>query len=159
MLDLPFSYKWVTLSDRDGVEYEFPRNPRPFLPGRYQGYPGVYRWRVVPTAQSEPKRVLIGESGNLRTRLNQYVHPNNPEMKTWNQVFRKHHRLGARVQCQLLTFEPFTIRGACVSPDSVSGSPFVRRLVENLMIMLSPEEMDTILLNKDGGRDRWTRRS
>jgi hypothetical protein len=158
MFDLPFKYEWVTLK-REGMEYTFPKDPSPFLPGKVQPYPGVYRWKVTRQNSGEPKLALIGESGNLRTRLNQYIKPNNPKMRHWNELFRREIRRGARIECQTLSFESFTIRGACVSPDGVISSPFIRVLVENLMLMLSPEEMDVIVLNKDRGKDCWTRRS
>jgi hypothetical protein len=143
--------------NKDGKEYEFPERPQSFLPGKYSAYPGIYRWRISPRNPQEPTKVLIGESSNLRKRLSQYIHPNNQEMKCWNMMFRKAVQGGAKVECQRLTFDPFTIRGALVSPFGVEGSPFVRRLVENLMLMLSPEESTVIVLNK--GKDCWTRRS
>ena len=158
MFDLPFKYEWITLR-REGMEYAFPKDPRLFLPGKFQPYPGVYRWKINRQNASEPKLALIGQSGNLRKRLNQYIKPNSPKMRGWNEFFHKEVSCGARIECQTLSFEPFTIRGACVSPDGVISSPFIRVLVENLMLMLSPEEMDVIVLNKDRGKDHWTRRS
>ena len=157
MFNLPFTYAWEPLVNRDGEPYEFPRAPRAFLPGKVSVYPGIYRWRITPKNPQEPTKVLIGESGNLRKRLDHYVHPNSRAMKYWNRMFSKEVRGGAKVECELLTFDPFLVRTSCVSRVSVEKSPFVRRLVENLMLMLSPEELNVVLLNK--GEDCWTRRS
>ena|ERR1700733_7772395 len=157
MFNLHFTYEWKPLVNMDHEPYEFPKPPRAFIPGNRSPYPGIYRWRISPKDPQQPSRVLIGESGDLRKRLNHYISPNNQEMKHWKMMLEDALKREAKVECQLLTFSPFTVGAACISPQGVEQSPFVRRMMENLMLVLSFEELNVIVLNK--GKDSWTRRS
>ncbi len=159
MENLTFRHKWRDFEGPAAEPYVFPSDPRKYRPlvhGR-QPYPGIYRWLITPKTGSPRKhRVLIGQSENLRRRLYEYIKPSTKRDRDCNRLFRKALRDGDRITCHYLEFEAFAINGACLTFDALT-SPFIRGLIENLMLMMSPGE-GVVVLNM-AKQDSWTIRS
>ena len=105
--------------------------------------------------------MLIGESESLLRRLNEYVKPRTPEEGRWNLKFHNELGSGFRIECHRLEVEPFRIKGVQLDSNAL-GDPFVRRLLENVMLIMQPKDR-CLIMNKgkklqEKNVDKWVKK-
>lgn len=97
--------------------------------------PAIYKWegRIASGPHAGKRGLLIGETGDLRQRIKQYVAGTQPRgNKLWRDTFLK---LGS-IDLYTLQLESFAVDGgAPVSPDDVFASNNLRLVLEQLLVM------------------------
>ena len=135
-MSFELKYIWEPLKDSTGNPYRFPSRIQNYLPSRHDR-PGVYRWGIIPASGGDtvPQEILIGESGSLVRRLGEYVRPTTSAEEEWNLKFNSMTKAGYIIECRLLQFESFELASSRVSMEDQSN-PFVRKLLENLLLIV-----------------------
>ena len=140
---------WLPSKTAKRLEYVYPLNHLGLSRG-----PAVYRWAF--SAHEGKARFRVGQTGNLRQRVSDYLNSTTPAHKNIRKVFNEHRSNGGKVYLETLQFEEFRINGLEFSMNRLSDL-FVRGVLENLVCALLQTE-GFELLNETSDR-RSARRS
>ena len=139
--EIRIQYVWEPLREADGTTFLYPSLIR-----KENDRPGVYRWTFCSCDRDTlgPHEVLIGETESLLRRLREYVKPTTPTERSWRDFFHSSIAAGWKIECHILSYEPFKINGVSLNAESIHN-PFARKLIESWMILVHPREGCTVL--------------
>ncbi len=145
-LSITFKYDWVTVKSDLGEPYGYPQSIGLYL-GRKEPLPGIYRWKIDHLSSPSSQSVLIGESENLLRRLGEYVSPTTKEEAAWKARFTQELASGSRITLELLNLERASVGNAVFDKGDL-GDPFLRKLIENALVLTQKEDGRCTVLNK-----------
>jgi hypothetical protein len=159
MSECRVSFEWIPFEYETGRRYAY-GGPVPAKLNSRFAVPAVYRWVLFKNGQTEPYEIYFGETENLSSRLNGYIHPG-PTQQTNRRLkshFENEIREGARCELQLLKFNPFRVNELLISQSSLSQEP-IRVMLEGFL-RASHDSTRCALLNlKDNPIERRMRKA
>lgn len=132
MVEIALQLDWLPVESAPGTRYEYPDRTTKYLRKSYRG-PAVYRWCLSHANKSSD--YLVGETGCLFRRINEYRSHGGGHHDHICKAFDKCRGAGGKVWPETLSFEPFTVNGQGFSPNELFD-PVLRAVLENLCIFL-----------------------
>ena len=150
-------YQWVPVAVRDGSSFDFSTDGAGSIKLLPQ-VPAVYRWAVYE--KKILRKVYIGETENLRKRIDQYFNPG-PSQSTnlrLNATFKKDNDAGLNVRLEMLHVAPTYLNNIYICDGNFSDQ-YVRKMMENFTLADSDATQYEILNATENPIERRKRKA